>query len=91
MLKASSTKDLVEWANGSGDNLPMNPSWSNLAALKKASAGLLTDLKRDTNVELSIGIGRYHPGIAGLARSYEDARAAILLDIASAGATASIA
>jgi carbohydrate diacid regulator len=79
VLKASSTKDLVEWANSAGDNAPLNPSWSNLAALKKASAGLLAHLQKDTNTTLSIGIGRYHPGIAGLARSYEDARAAISL------------
>ena len=28
---------------------------------------------------IRVGIGRYHPGIRGLARSYEDARAALAL------------
>ena len=43
--------------------------------------GLLTTLKRETRSEIAIGIGRYHPGIRGLARSYQDARAALSLGL----------
>jgi carbohydrate diacid regulator len=79
VLKASSTQDLAEWATGDGETQPTNPSWSNLAALKKASSALLSRLQHDTNSVVRIGIGRYHPGILGLARSHEDARAALSL------------
>ena len=48
-------------------------------ALKRASASLLSRLRCDTNSAISRGIGRYHPGIQGLARSYQDARAALSL------------
>jgi len=36
-------------------------------------------LTGDTGASISISIGRYHPGIRGLARSYQDARAALSL------------
>lgn len=36
-------------------------------------------LRADTGASISIGIGRYHPGIRGLARSYQDARVALSL------------
>jgi carbohydrate diacid regulator len=50
-----------------------------MAALKRAGAALLTRLRHDTGAAINIGIGRYHPGIRGLACSYEDARAALSL------------
>lgn len=78
VLKASATKDLVQWANTASEDV-VSPSWANLKALKKASAGLLARLQHDTNSSLSLGIGRYHPGTAGLARSYQDASAALSL------------
>lgn len=76
VLKASSTQDLAAWADHKD---PANPSWANLIALKRASNALLNRLRYDTNADISIGIGRYHPGILGLARSYQDARAALSL------------
>ena len=92
VLKASSTQDLITWARaegaeqsdgagGDGRDEPglSRPSWANLTALKNASASLLAQLQRDTNAPASIGIGRYHPGILGLAYSYRDARAALSL------------
>lgn len=79
VLKASSTQDLVPWANCEGRPNQSNPSWANLAALKRASKALLTRLRCDTNASISIGIGRHHPGIQGLANSYQDARAALCL------------
>lgn len=79
VLKASSTRDLKEWAGNNGQTVPPGPSWSDLAALKKAGAALLARLRRDTDATIDIGIGRYHPGILGLSRSYEDARAALSL------------
>ena len=78
LLKASSSQDLAVWteeeaASGS------SPSWSNLAALRRAASELLQRLRADMSGAISVGIGRYHPGIRGLARSYEDARVALSL------------
>lgn len=79
VLKASDTRNLHLWVDRDGDPEPAGASWANLAALKRAGRGLLTRLRQDTGSELALGIGRYHPGIDGLARSYSDARAAITL------------
>ena len=79
VLKASSTQDLVAWADGEDGPDPASPSWANMVALKRAGAALLTRLRHDTSAAINIGIGRYHPGIRGLACSYEDARAALSL------------
>jgi carbohydrate diacid regulator len=76
ILKASSTQDLIDW---SIDDEAPNPSWANLAALKRAAAGLLDRLRADTGAAINVGIGRYHPGVRGLAHSYEDARLALSL------------
>ena len=79
VLKASSTQDLIAWAEREDSPSQSNPSWANLRALKRAGAALLTRLRCDTKATISIGIGRYHPGIQGLAQSYQDARAALRL------------
>jgi carbohydrate diacid regulator len=87
ILKASSTQDLIAWtdqnepsaANGHDKIDQPSPSWANLTALKRAAAALLVRLRHDTNAAINIGIGRYHPGVHGLARSYQDARAALSL------------
>ena len=78
VLKASSTQDLDVWALEDSPSQSI-PSWANLSALKRAGAALLTRLRCDTKVAISIGIGRHHPGIQGLAKSYQDARAALSL------------
>src|SRR5438067_6824267 len=44
VLKASSTQDLVAWADGEGGPDQASPSWANMAALKRAGAALLTRL-----------------------------------------------
>jgi carbohydrate diacid regulator len=79
VLKASDTKNLVHWAES--DDLSRQPgsSWANLSALKRAGEALLSRLHLDTSTPFSVGIGRYHRGLDGLARSYEDARAALSL------------
>ena len=79
VLKASSTQDLVAWTDREGGQQSSSPSWADLGALKRASAALLARLRRDVNAPISVGIGCYHPGIRGLARSYQDARAALSL------------
>lgn len=79
VLKASSTEDLVAWANGADGMEYCDTSWANLSAVKRAGAALLARLRRDTGATVDIGIGRYHPTIRGLARSYDDARAALSL------------
>ena len=79
VLKASSTQDLAAWTDGGTGAEPANASWANLTALKRAAGDLLRCLRRDTGAAVSIGIGRYHPGIRGLQRSYDDARAALSL------------
>lgn len=79
VLKASSTPDLVAWAHSEDKASQSNLSWANLVALKRASRSLLVRLCSDTDASISIGIGRHHPGIQGLAKSYQDARAALSL------------
>lgn len=77
ILKASATRDLAGWA--APDAEPGSPAWTNLTALKRAGNELLCRLREETGAEINIGIGRYHPGLRGLARSYEDARTALSL------------
>lgn len=79
VLKASDTKNLVTWANCGDVPEQSSSSWANLTALNRAAGALLVRLRADTGASMSIGIGRYHPGIRGLARSYQDARAALSL------------
>lgn len=78
VLKASAGQDLSLWADKDRDAND-NPSWADLSALKRATAGLLARLRHDTDSTINIGIGRYHRGIPGLARSYQDASAALSL------------
>lgn len=85
VLKASNTKNLESWAKGGGERDEPGASWANLLALKRASAALLARLRADTGAAISIGIGRYHPGLRGLAQSYQDARAALSLGRSSQG------
>jgi len=79
VLKASNRKNLGIWVADPPAHDGVNPSWANLAALKRASLALLTRLRADTNASISVGIGRYHAGLHGLPRSYGDARAALSL------------
>lgn len=79
VLKASNTQNLISWADGDAGQEPACASWANLLALKRAGSGLLHHLRANTSAALTLGIGRYHPGIRGLARSYQDARAALAL------------
>ncbi|MBC8076620.1 MAG: helix-turn-helix domain-containing protein [Chloroflexales bacterium] len=79
VLKASNTRNLVSWVSDGETSEQTTSSWANLAALKRASDALREHLCCDTGATVSIGIGRYHPGICQLARSYQDARAALSL------------
>jgi carbohydrate diacid regulator len=79
VLKASDTKNLESWANRGDVPEQRCSSWANLTALKRAAKALLTYLHQETGMSVNIGIGRYHPGIRGLAQSYQDARAALSL------------
>ncbi|MBD2101975.1 CdaR family transcriptional regulator [Leptolyngbya sp. FACHB-261] len=79
VLKASSSRDLEAWTEREDGSSALNPSWSDLTALKRAGAALLTRLRSDTQASISIGIGRYHPRLTGLTHSYQDARAALSL------------
>ena len=57
---------------------PGNPhAWPNLGTLKSASEALASRLTRDTGSEVAIGIGRFHQGVPGIAKSCEDACAAL--------------
>ncbi|MBD2090853.1 helix-turn-helix domain-containing protein [Microcoleus sp. FACHB-1515] len=78
VLKASDSKNLELWADcpPSGE---CTSSWTNLTALRRAADALLLRLRNDTRAAISVGIGRYHPGVRGLARSYQDAQAALSL------------
>lgn len=77
VLKASDGKNLEHWVEPPG--AVSSSSWADLAALKRAGRALLVRLHHDTGSTINIGIGRYHPGIPGLARSYQDAQAALAL------------
>ncbi|HEX6799868.1 MAG TPA: helix-turn-helix domain-containing protein [Ktedonobacterales bacterium] len=78
VLKASSTHDLEAWTDTEEEHV--SSSWTNLTALKRAASALLAKLRHETGgSSISIGIGRYHPEIVGLAHSYQDARAALSL------------
>lgn len=79
VLKASNTRNLVAWVDSEREQDGLSSSWANLTALQRASAALLARLRADTGALINIGIGRHHPGIRGLARSYQDARAALSL------------
>jgi carbohydrate diacid regulator len=79
VLKASNTKNLDPWDKGTDTPEGIGVSWANLVALRRAADALLQRLCSDISDSINIGIGRYHPGLKGLARSYEDARAALSL------------
>lgn len=79
VLKASSTQDLVLWVDQDEKLRPSNPAWADLTALKRAGSALLHRLQDSTKSTISLGIGRHHAGIRGLAQSYQDARAALSL------------
>ncbi|MBE9159298.1 helix-turn-helix domain-containing protein [Nodosilinea sp. LEGE 06152] len=80
VLKASDSKNLHPWANHSGTSADaIGSSWTNLEALKRAANALLEQLRETTGTTVCIGIGRYHPGILGVSRSYQDAQVALRL------------
>jgi carbohydrate diacid regulator len=79
VLKASDTKNLDLWAKGKDGSRVTGASWADLMALKRAANGLLEHLNSETDHSIDIGIGRYHPGISGIAQSYQDAQVAIAL------------
>jgi carbohydrate diacid regulator len=77
VLKAADSRSLAPW--GDSAKKQHRSSWANLAALKRAAHGLLKRLPDGPDRAFSIGIGRYHPGLKGLANSYQDARTALSL------------
>lgn len=79
VLKASSTRDLTPWSPEAPHEDDPGYTWANLSALRRACNGLLHRLQRDTGETITIGVGRYHPDINGISRSYQDARAALSL------------
>jgi len=79
VLKACNTKNLVTWADTAGAPDRPGEGWANLAALKRAGEALLAHLHRESSPSISLGIGRYHPYLEGIARSYQDAHAALSL------------
>ena len=79
VLKASNSRNLDDWVDAPGKDVPGTASWANLGALKRATSDLLTQLRERTGESISIGVGRYHPGLTGLAASFIDARTALTL------------
>jgi carbohydrate diacid regulator len=77
VLKASNTENLLPWVEPGVPLEDEHSSWANLAALKQAGEALITHLHNDISSTISVGIGRYHPGVVGIAQSYQDARAAL--------------
>jgi carbohydrate diacid regulator len=79
ILKGSSTRDLAPWSTTGRAAETSVASWANLAAQKRAGHALRGWLERQTGTAVAIGIGRYHAGLSGLARSYHDAQTALSL------------
>jgi carbohydrate diacid regulator len=79
ILKASSSRDLAPWSTNGRDVEAPATSWANLPAQKRAGRALQSWLEQQTGSPVRIGIGRHHAGLAGLARSYQDAQAALSL------------
>ena len=79
VLKASNSKNLENWLDPAGDDPDAGASWANLTALKRAAHGLVLRLRAETRTAVNVSVGRYHPGVRGLARSYDDARVALSL------------
>jgi carbohydrate diacid regulator len=77
ILKAISSRDLAPWSQAGWDHDAQAASWANLPAQKRAGQELRTWLEQRTDTQVAIGIGRHHAGLAGLARSAQDARAAL--------------
>lgn len=71
VLKAIDRQSMASW-------MPGDPSaaWLSAEPLKRAAEDLLEVLLRETRSTITLGVGRHHPGLEGLARSYADARAA---------------
>lgn len=79
VLKASNSRNLDPWVEVTDGTGQPTASWANLTALKRAADALLVRLRSDTRSTINIGVGRYHPGVQGLAASCQDARAALSL------------
>lgn len=77
VLKASNTKNLLPWAEPGVILDDEHSTWANLAALKQAGESLTAHLHNEISLAISVGIGRYHPGVVGISHSYQDARAAL--------------
>ncbi|MGB3296543.1 MAG: helix-turn-helix domain-containing protein [Phormidesmis sp.] len=78
VLKASDSKNMEPWAKPAASDL-CTASWTNLEALKRAGQALVARLQDETKMPVGVGIGRYHPGLSGLSKSYQDARIALRL------------
>ncbi|HAQ08413.1 MAG TPA: hypothetical protein DCR24_13180, partial [Bacillus bacterium] len=57
--------------------IPSPASQSTPSNLKKVAAGWLQSMKASLHQNIKIGVGDYHPGIEGLAKSYEQASNAL--------------
>jgi carbohydrate diacid regulator len=77
VLKAADAHNLADWVDAERRN--ESSSWADLSALKRAARGLLNHLPGVDSRAYYISIGRFHRGLKGLARSYDDARAALAL------------
>jgi carbohydrate diacid regulator len=66
-------------SEGAGSAASEDPSWAALTVLKREANDLLENLQQEVGSEISIGLGRCHPGPQGLCRSYRDARSALSL------------
>lgn len=77
VLKASNTKNLLPWVEPGVILEDEHSTWADLAALKQAGEALIAHLHNEISPAISVGIGRYHPGVVGIAHSYQDARAAL--------------
>jgi carbohydrate diacid regulator len=61
------------------------PAWNDLEALKSVATNLIIRLRYEIHGTVAVGLGRYHPGVAGVARSYRDARTALTVGLRYSG------
>lgn len=78
VLKASDSKNMEPWATPDTSE-GATASWTNLEALKRAGKALVARLQAETGQPVGVGIGRYHPGLLGFSKSYQDAQIALRL------------
>jgi carbohydrate diacid regulator len=79
VLPATNSRLLQPLQSGEVELYP--DSWTHTEALRRTTESLLDYLETELDCQCKAGVGRYHPGLAGLALSYRDAHDALMLGL----------